>query len=97
MRMMMKVQIPVDKGNVSIKDGSLPNVVMGSLERLKPESAYFGTERGKRTAFIVFDMKDVSDMPSIAEPFFDQLNAEVTFTPVMTADDLKAGLQKAAR
>ena len=94
--MLMKVQIPVDKGNTSIKDGTLPNVVMGSLERLKPESAYFCTEGGKRTALIVFDFKQVSDMPSIAEPFFDQLNAEVTFTPVMSAEDLKLGLQKAA-
>ncbi len=43
---------------------------------------------------MVFDLKDSSDLPRIAEPFFMGLNATVEFTPVMNADDLKAGLGK---
>jgi hypothetical protein len=46
---------------------------------------------------MVFDMKDASSIPVVAEPFFMGLNADVQFTPVMNADDLKAGLEKAMK
>ncbi len=95
MRTMMKVSIPVEAGNAAIKDGSLPKIMQSVLERLKPEAAYFGTENGQRTAFIVFDFTDLTDMPTIAEPIFMGLNAGVTYIPVMNAADLRAGLQKA--
>ncbi len=94
MRMMMKVSIPVESGNKGISDGSLPKVMQTLLEKVKPEAAYFGTEHGKRTAFIVFDFTDVTDMPSISEPLFMGLNADVTYTPVMNATDLQSGLKK---
>lgn len=42
---------------------------------------------------MVFDMKDPSEMPVIAEPFFTELNAKVDFCPVMNADDLQKGLK----
>jgi hypothetical protein len=31
----------------------------------------------------------------VAEPFFQALGAKVTFTPVMTFEDVQAGLQRA--
>jgi hypothetical protein len=43
---------------------------------------------------LVIDVKDPSDIPVIAEPFFTQLDAAVEFTPVMNADDVKKGLEK---
>jgi hypothetical protein len=94
MRTLITVSIPCDAGNNAVQDGSLPKIMAESMERLKPEAAYFTTIHGRRTALLVFDLKDSSDMPSIAEPFFSGFNAEVTFSPVMTADDLKAGLGK---
>ena len=48
-----------------------------------------------RTALIFFDMKDSSDIPSAAEPFFMALDAQISFEPVMTADDMRAGIAKA--
>jgi len=94
MRTLITVSIPADSGNTAVQDGTLPRIMGEALERLKPEAAYFTTMHGLRTALMVFDMKESSDMPSIAEPFFSGFNAAVTFSPVMTADDLKAGLQK---
>ena len=95
MRTMVKVSFPVETSNRAIKDGGLPKVIMSAMDTLKPEAAYFFTENGKRTALMVFDMKDPSDIPSVAEPFFMNLDAEVSFTPVMNANDLKVGLEKA--
>ncbi len=95
MRTMMRVTIPVEQGNKALRDGSLPKIVQSALQDLEPEAAYFTTlGGGQRGGFIVFDLKDSSDLPRIAEPFFMALNATVEFTPVMNADDLKAGLGK---
>jgi hypothetical protein len=47
-----------------------------------------------RTGYIVFDLKEPSDIPSIAEPFFQELGAKIAFTPVMNFDDVQSGLQK---
>jgi hypothetical protein len=47
--------------------------------------------------FLVFDLKDPSDIPTIAEPLFMILKAKVEFTPVMNADDLQKGLKAAVK
>jgi hypothetical protein len=94
MRTMIRVSIPVEAGNKSVKDGSLPKIMSEILERLRPEAAYFGADHGVRTVFLVVDVKDPSEIPSLAEPFFMGFNAKVEFLPVMNADDLKRGLSK---
>jgi hypothetical protein len=94
--MMLKVSMPVEAGNVAVKDGGLKKVVEEAMGRLKPEASYFFAENGCRTALMVFDLADASDIPSIAEPFFTALNAAVTFIPVMNAADLGKGLEKIA-
>lgn len=95
MRTMMRVTIPVEQGNKATKDGSLPEIMQSVLRDLKPEAAYFGSFEGRRTGFIFFDLKDSSDLPRIAEPLFSGFNAAVEFCPMMNAEDLKAGLEKA--
>jgi hypothetical protein len=94
MRMMMRVGIPVAEGNKGIADGSLPKTVMGFVEKHKPEGAFFATNNGRRTAYFIFDLKDNASVPSIAEPFFTNLNAEVDLQPVMNLEDLRAGLER---
>jgi hypothetical protein len=97
MRTMLKVTVPVEAGNKAIQDGSLQKTMTEAAERLRPEAAYFFTEKGLRTALYVIDLKDPSDIPVIAEPFFIGLNAAVEFTPVMNADDLKKALERVSK
>ena len=89
MRMLMQFTIPVEAGNDSVKAGSIGPTIKKILDTMKPEAAYFGAfEDGKRGGFIVFDMKDTSQIPSIAEPLFLAFNAKVAFYPAMNAQDL---------
>ena len=97
MRMMLKVTIPVEAGNKAIKDGVLPRTMQSTIERLKPEAAYFLAEDGKRTAFYFFDMTDASQIPTIAEPLFMGMNAALLLVPAMNAEDLQKGLAEAAK
>ena len=96
MRMMMKVSIPIEAGNQAIKDGSLVRAIQSTTERLKPEAAYFLTSEGDRTALFFFNMDDSSQIPAFAEPLFTALNASLTLSPVMNADDLQKGLAAAS-
>lgn len=94
MRMMLRWTVPVEKGNESIKNGSLGQTIEQLLEELKPEAAYFWPENGERAGMLIFDMADPTQIAQIAEPLFLKLNAAVEFLPVMNADDLRTALQK---
>ena len=94
MRMMLHVTVPVEQGNKAIKDGSLAKTIQSFMDEHKPEATYFFAREGKRTALFVLDLKDTTDIPRIAEPLFHHLNAAIEATPVMNAEDLKAGLGK---
>lgn len=100
MRMLMQVSIPVEAGNAAVHGGNLGATIKHILDEMKPEAAYFCTENGERGGFIVFDMKDSSELPAVAEPWFLAFNARVTVQPAMNAQDLaKAGpsLERAAK
>ena len=96
MRMMMKMQVDTEAGSNAVADGSLPQVMQDMMERLQPESAYFGPEDGVRIAFIVFDLQDPSQLPVISEPMFSKLKATIRIFPVMNREDLQKGLQEIA-
>ena len=93
MRTLMRVCMETERANKAISDGTLPKIVKSFTQEYRPEASYFTTWEGRRTAYFVFDLKDASHIPLIAEPFFMGLNAEIECTPVMNADDLAHGLE----
>jgi hypothetical protein len=100
MRCLLKVSIPVETGNVTMADGTLPKIIESILNESKPEAAFFAEENGKRTGFIFLDLKDTSQIPALAEPWFLAFNAHVEFHPAMNLDDLKKatpGIEKAVK
>ncbi len=86
--------MPVESGNRAIRDGTLGTVIQRAAERWKPEAMYFTTFDGRRTALMVFNLPDASDIPPFAEPFFMELNADVQIAPVMNGEDLQKGLSR---
>lgn len=100
MRTVLKFTIPVETGNATIRDGTLAKTLESVLEDLKPEAAYFFPHNGERSGFIVFDLKEPSQIPVIAEPLFLAFNAKVEFHPAMNVEDLKkalSGVDKAVK
>jgi hypothetical protein len=97
MRTLMKVSMPVEPANNAIKDGSLPKVMQTLIDELHPEASYFYAENGKRTGLFIFDLKEPAQIPTIVEPLFLHLNAGIEMYPVMNAQDMKTGVEKAIR
>jgi hypothetical protein len=97
MRVLLKASMDTEKANEAIRNGTLGKLIQESLEQIKPEAAYFTSEHGKRTAYLVFDMQDSWQMPVISEPYYLQLGAEITFTPVMNVEDVQKGLSQLGR
>jgi hypothetical protein len=88
MRFLVKVNIPVETGNIAAKAGKLGTTIQSILSEQKPEAVYFTDENGQRTAFIFLEMQDASQIPAIAEPWFLAFNASIEIHPVMVPDDL---------
>ncbi len=95
MRTLLRVQVPVEKGNEAIADHTLPAAIQGFQQKYNPEAMYFFPDKGIRTCIAVFDLESTSLIPVVTEPFFTQLHATVEMFPVMNADDLQEGLQQA--
>ncbi len=90
MKFLVKVTLPVEKGNAAIRDGSIGEKVQRIVGETKPEAVYFTVENGQRTQYVIVDIDDVKKMPSIAEPWWLLFNADVSISPVFTLQDMEA-------
>ena len=96
MRMLMKWRLGVAEASEVIRSGRMAEINKTLDELTKPEAQYFCTEGGTRTGYVFFDLADPSDIPPIAEPLFQELNATVEFFPAMNVAQLGDGIAKAS-
>jgi hypothetical protein len=97
MRTLVTVTVPAATGSRAIKDGSMGKIIGTFQEKWKPEASYFYTVGGDRTAMFVVDIKEASQMPSMFEPLFAQLDARIDLKPVLNTTDLQSGLAALAK
>ncbi len=86
--MLMHVQLPLERFNDAVRDGTVGPKIQRILEAIKPEAAYFSEQNGRRGCTLVVNVKDASEVPMLAEPWFLTFNAEVEFRIAMTPEDL---------
>lgn len=93
MRFIVHAKMPIEPFNSMVRDGSVGAKIKSILEDLKPEAVYFTEYGGQRGALMIVDLKDSSEVPRYAEPFFLVFGAKVEFHVAMTPDELgRAGL-----
>ena len=94
MRMLITVRIPHEPFNTAVKTGTAGPTIGRILEDIQPEAVYFTEQNGTRGAVLVVDVADASQIPSLAEPWFLNFNADCEFRIAMTPEDLEgAGLE----
>ncbi len=89
MRFLVKAQMDVEAANDLAREGKLGSTIQSIVEDLQPEAAYFIAENGERTAILIVNMDDESQLPAIAEPWFLAVGASIEATPAMVAEDLE--------
>ncbi len=95
MKMLLTVEFPLEPFNSLVRSGKVSEVIGRILETIKPETAYFTEQGGKRGGIFVINVNKASDVPSFAEPFFLNFEAACKFRILMSPEDLqKAGLEE---
>lgn len=97
MRLLGKIQIPVDVGNAKVKDGSLGNTLQAILMQQKPEAVYFTDFDGLRTVIMIVNVANASDISGISEPWFLAFDATVEFHTALVQEDMAAGASSLAQ
>jgi len=91
MRFLLNVVIPHEPFNTSVRDGSAAGKMKRILDHIKPEAVYFTDQHGKRSAILIVDLPNPSQIPSLAEPWFLTFNADVEFKAIMSPEELAKG------
>jgi hypothetical protein len=93
MRFVVRATIPTEAGNKMVNDPAFLQRLEDYIKNTKAEGAYFFESGGDRTMTFIIDMQCADQIPSLAEPLFQDLGARVEFHPVMVLDDLKKAIQ----
>lgn len=95
MKMLLTVEFPLEPFNSLVRSGKVGEILERILDTIKPETAYFTEQDGKRGGIFIVDVKKSSDVPIFVEPFFLNFDANCKFRIVMSPEDLQnAGLDE---
>jgi len=95
MKMLLAVEFPPEPFNSLVRSGKAGEIIGRILETIKPETAYFTEQDGKRGGMFIVDVQTPSDVPVFAEPFFLNFEASCKFRILMSPEDLqKANIEE---
>jgi len=95
MKMVLIAEFPPEPFNSHVRDGSIAGIIGNMVESLDLENFHFVELDGCRGAVAFFHLNHASEIPTYAEPFFLNFNAECRFRIAMTPEDLgNAGLDE---
>jgi hypothetical protein len=98
MRFLMNFKIPHESFNKLVREGVAGQKLGRIVEETQPEHIYFTAQDGYRAGVAVYEIKDVTKLCAIAEPWFLTFSAECKFSVAMTPEDLgKVGLEELGR
>jgi hypothetical protein len=89
MRMLLNVVLPHEPFYAAVRKGTAGETMAKILEAIKPEAAYFTEQDGRRGALLIVNVDHPSQIPSLAEPWFLNFQADCKFRVVMSAEDLQ--------
>ena len=97
MRVLVRAMIPTVSGNKMVKDPNFMKKIEDYINKFGCEASYFTEVNGNRTMVFVLDLPSADMIPAIAEPLFQNFEANVEVHPAMNLADLKkaiSGLQQ---
>jgi hypothetical protein len=92
MRVLVRAMIPTTAGNKVLKDPNFMKNLEDYIHKFNCEAAYFFPLNGNRTMAFVLDLPSQDMLPAVAEPLFQNFEANVEVHPAMNLDDLKKGI-----
>jgi len=94
MRVLVRAMIPTTAGNRMVKDPNFLKTIEDYTKKFNCEAAYFTAVNGMRTMVFVLDLSSPDMIPAIAEPLFQEHDANVEIHPAMNLDDVKNAFSK---
>jgi hypothetical protein len=92
MRVLVRAMIPTMAGNKTVKDPNFLKHLQDYIQKFNCEASYFLEVNGNRTMVFVLDLPSQDMIPAIAEPLFQNFEANVEIHPAMNLDDLKKAI-----
>ena len=92
MRVLVRAMIPTSAGNKMVKDPNFLKNLQDYIQKFNCEASYFLEVNGNRTMVLVLDLPSPDMIPAIAEPLFQNFEANVEIHPAMNLDDLKKAI-----
>lgn len=89
MKMLLTVDFPLEPFNSLVESGKVGGIIRKILETIKPETAYFTEQDGKRGGIFIVNINSPSDVPFYSEPFFLKFDASCKFRVLMSPEDLQ--------
>ena len=94
MRFLVRARIPTEVGNKVVQDPNFLKKLEEYMNKVKPEAVYFLPQGGERSCAFIVNVESNDQIPSLVEPLFQWMGANVEVFPVMNFDDLKKGLSQ---